>query len=176
MKHPPLWGLALAVPLLASPWLGAADAQWRSWFFQWRGPHSMPLSQRAAPVLLAIDSDSLALDQLLPPAEREASPLWRRMGAWPWPRALQAELAAAGGFSAFAAYIDCEKCYDHISLTDLSLQGCQQGLARLVALAAAQYGGQRYIRWAGAVSNLIDPPMASRRAAPWRMACSTSPS
>jgi len=95
MKHPPLWGLALAVPLLASPWLGAADAQWRSWFFQWRGPRSMPLSQRAAPVLLAIDSDSLALDQLLPPAEREASPLWRRMGAWPWPRALQAELAAA---------------------------------------------------------------------------------
>ena len=95
MKHPPLWGLALAVPLLASPWLGAADAQWRSWFFQWRGPRSVPLSQRAAPVLLAIDSDSLALDQLLPPAEREASPLWRRMGAWPWPRALQAELAAA---------------------------------------------------------------------------------
>ena len=32
---------------------------------------------------------------MLSPAEREASPLWRRMGAWPWSRALQAELAAA---------------------------------------------------------------------------------
>ena len=95
MKHPPLWGLALAVPLLASPWLGAADAQWRCWFFQWRGRQPVPLSRSAAPVLLAIDAQSLALDELLPPAEREASPLWRRMGAWPWPRALQAELAAA---------------------------------------------------------------------------------
>jgi len=47
------------------------------------------------PVLLAVDRESLALDQMLSPAEREASPLWRRMGAWPWSRALQAELAAA---------------------------------------------------------------------------------
>jgi adenylate cyclase len=84
----------LFLPLLASPWLAAADAQWRSWFVQWRGPRPLPLDQ--APVLLlAIDSESLALDQLLSPAERNASPLWRRMGAWPWPRALQADLAAA---------------------------------------------------------------------------------
>jgi predicted nucleotidyltransferase len=46
-------------------------------------------------VLLAVDADSLSLDQLLTPAERSASPLWRRMGPWPWPRELQAELAAA---------------------------------------------------------------------------------
>lgn len=95
MKRLPLWGLALALPLLANPWLVAADAQWRSWFFLWRGPRSMSQHSRAVPVLLAIDSASLALDQLLSPAEREASPLWRRMGAWPWSRALQAELAAA---------------------------------------------------------------------------------
>jgi adenylate cyclase len=74
--------------------MGAADAQWRTWFFQWRGPRPVASSQLAAPELLAIDSESLALDQLLAPAERHASPLWSRMGAWPWTRAVQAELAA----------------------------------------------------------------------------------
>ena len=94
MRRPPLWTLALLLPLLLSPWLAAADAQWRVWFFKWRG--ARPVAAARAPVvLLAIDTESLALDQLLTPAERQASPLWRRMGAWPWPRALQAELAAA---------------------------------------------------------------------------------
>jgi len=93
VRRPPLWGLALASGLLASPGMGAADAQWRVWFFQWRGPR--PVLAAQAPVLLAVDQESLTLDQLLTPKERQASSLWRRMGAWPWPRALQADLAAA---------------------------------------------------------------------------------
>ena len=55
-----------------------------------------------------------------------------------WMAAAQAELASAGGYDAFAAYIDCEKCYDHVSLNDLALQGCLQGMGMLVSLAAAQ--------------------------------------
>ena len=74
-----------------------------------------------------------------------------------WMAAAQAELAAAGGYDAFAAYIDCEKCYDHISLTDLAFQGCLQGLGRLVSLAAAQYTGQRYMRCASALSQPVGP-------------------
>ncbi len=92
--------MALAVPLLVSlPGLGSApparglaalDAGLRQGFFRLRGPLPAP----GDPLILAIDSDSLRLAELLDPAERQASPLWRRMGAWPWPRALQAELAA----------------------------------------------------------------------------------
>ena len=76
-----------------------------------------------------------------------------------WMAAAQAELAASGGYDAFAAYIDCEKCYDHTSLTvtDFAFQGCFQGLGRLVSLAAAQYTGQPYVRWAGALSRPVDP-------------------
>ena len=39
-----------------------------------------------------------------------------------WMAAARTELAAAGGYDAFAAYSDCENCYDHISLTDLARQ------------------------------------------------------
>lgn len=94
MRRPPLWWGALALPLLAFPWLGAADAQWRAWFFQWRGPQVVAAGDPRVPLLLAIDHDSLALDELLSPEERRRSALWRQMGSWPWPRALQAELAA----------------------------------------------------------------------------------
>ncbi len=100
MKGPGLWWLALAVPLacglppLNSTPPGQAlsqfDAQLRQLFFRLRGSVSAP----ADPVILAIDTDSLRLNDLLGTRERQASPLWRRMGPWPWPRALQAELAA----------------------------------------------------------------------------------
>jgi adenylate cyclase len=90
-RVPPLWGLLLLVPVLLSPGLAGFDSAWYARFFQLRGPRPAP----ADPVLLAVDAESLSLEQLLTPAERRASPLWHRMGAWPWPRALQAELAAA---------------------------------------------------------------------------------
>lgn len=47
-----------------------------------------------SPVILAIDDTSLALETLLTEEERSQSPLLQSMGPWPWPRSLQAELAA----------------------------------------------------------------------------------
>ena len=91
MSRAPIWSLALGLPVLLSPWLGGVDSLLSGLFFQLRGQRPPP----SDPVLLAVDADSLALDQLLTAAERRASPLWRRMGPWPWPRELQAELAAA---------------------------------------------------------------------------------
>ena len=100
MRFPRLWWLALAAPLLlGGPWLRStpagkalalADAQLQQLFFRLRGPRAAAMD----PLILAIDSESLQVGELLGAREREASPLWRRMGAWPWPRALQAELAA----------------------------------------------------------------------------------
>lgn len=100
MRSPPVWGLALgAALLLAQPALRstpvgqtlvALDAVLQGGLFRLRGVHRAA----EAPVLLAIDAESLALDRLLSPEERQASSLWRSMGPWPWPRALQAELAA----------------------------------------------------------------------------------
>ncbi len=94
-----LWTLPLALPLLALPplastpagrGLSALDAQLEVLAFQLRGPRPAPDDL----VILAIDGPSLSLDQLLSAEERQASPLWSAMGPWPWPRALQAELAA----------------------------------------------------------------------------------
>ena len=89
-----------------------------------------------------------------------------------WMAAAQAELAAAGSYDSFAAHIDCEKCYDHISLSDLAFQGCLQELGRLVSLAAAQYTGHRYIRWLGALSRPVDPRYTRRLPAGQRHAAS----
>ncbi|WP_255145803.1 CHASE2 domain-containing protein [Synechococcus sp. ATX 2A4] len=95
-----LWWLALALPLLAGldqqpitpagQALQLADGQIAWLAFRLRGARPAPPD----PVLLAIDADSLQLAALLSPADRAASPLWRQMGPWPWPRALQAQLIA----------------------------------------------------------------------------------
>ncbi|CAK6690227.1 adenylate/guanylate cyclase domain-containing protein [Synechococcus sp. BA-124 BA4] len=100
MTRPRVWWLALAVPLVVAlpafrltppgAALARLDGQARGQFFRWRGPRTAP----ADPLILAIDGESLRLADLLGTDERQASPLWRRMGPWPWPRALQAELAA----------------------------------------------------------------------------------
>ncbi len=71
------------------PGLALLEAQLHSQFFRWRGPRSADLRLR----ILAIDSDSLQLEQLLTPAERRQQTLWQQMGPWPWPRRLQAQLA-----------------------------------------------------------------------------------
>ncbi len=102
--QPALWTLGVLLPLLASlpplrptpvgEALAAAEAAWRGLGWRLGGALATGLGAPADPVVLAIDADSLDLAQLLGPAERQASPLWRRMGPWPWPRALQADLAA----------------------------------------------------------------------------------
>lgn len=95
-----LWLAALLLPLLAaSPPLAttpparllvALDSELKAWAFRLRGRRPAPQE----PLILAIDADSLAAADLFSPAERAAAPLLRAMGPWPWPRAVQAELAA----------------------------------------------------------------------------------
>ena len=75
-----------------------------------------------------------------------------------WMGAVQAELARAKGEAAYGAFIDCEKCYDHVRLADLEFEGSAQGLGRLVRLAARQYRGTRYVRWAGVSPGQRDAP------------------
>ena len=74
-----------------------------------------------------------------------------------WMGAVQAELARAKGEAAYGAFIDCEKCNDHVRLADLEFEGSAQGLGRLVRLAARQYRGTRYVRWAGAIGRGVGP-------------------
>ena len=74
-----------------------------------------------------------------------------------WTGAVQAELATVEGRASCGAYIDCEKCYDHVSLAGLSFEGCLHGVGRLVKLAAAQYRGKRFVRWAGAIAPGVSP-------------------
>jgi adenylate cyclase len=108
----PFWILGALLPALVSlppplrpgllaEGLAAADAQLRVAGFRIRAglgvarPGGPPVRGGAPDlVALGIDAESLELDQLLTPEQRRASPLLTAMGPWPWPRALQAELAA----------------------------------------------------------------------------------
>ncbi len=85
-----LWVGLLVAALAAAPWLEPGDAVLRSAAFRLRGPRQPPLEL----VILDADGASVTLAERLAPEEIAASPLWRRMGSWPWSRALQAELAA----------------------------------------------------------------------------------
>ena len=71
-----LWRASLLVPLVLLPLLTRLDATGRQLLFQWRGPIEAPDDV----VLLGIDEASL-------------DPQLSDFGAWPWPRALQADLA-----------------------------------------------------------------------------------
>lgn len=94
-RGPPLlrwgWPAVLLATLVASPAMERLDAGWRALAFRLRGPRRPPPEL----VILEIDEASLTLGERLSKQEVERSALWRRMGTpWPWPRGLQAELAA----------------------------------------------------------------------------------
>jgi len=84
------WGFLFLAALVAAPWLDAGDGVLRTAAFRLRGPRRPPPEL----VILDVDQASVSLSERLTPQEIAGSSLWRRMGAWPWPRALQAELAA----------------------------------------------------------------------------------
>lgn len=85
------WRLALLVALGAAPRLDICDSTLRTLAFQLRGPKPPPPEL----VILDVDEESVTLADRLSPEEIGASALWRQMATpWPWPRALQAELAA----------------------------------------------------------------------------------
>ena len=70
------WRASLLLPLVLSPWLTRFDSASRQLLFQWRGP----ISASDDVVLLGIDEASL-------------DPVLTDFGPWPWPRAVQADLA-----------------------------------------------------------------------------------
>ena len=84
------WRLLLLAVLLGAPWLEAGDATFHALMFRLRGARRPPPEL----VILDVDQDSVSLGDRLTLEEIATSPLWRRMGPWPWPRQLQADLAA----------------------------------------------------------------------------------
>ncbi|KZR64712.1 MULTISPECIES: adenylate/guanylate cyclase domain-containing protein [Prochlorococcus] len=102
MPHPRFWwwGLALVLPILIGmpalrqyrpiAMLEQLDLEIQSLAMLLHG-RKEPSND---PVIVAIDETSLAVDALLTPEEKSSSPLLQAMGPWPWPRSLQAELAA----------------------------------------------------------------------------------
>ena len=95
-----LWSFSLAIPIVlglpifreyraAAP-LQQLEQELKSISMLIRGERE-PSSN---PVIIGIDDISLSLDVYLTEEERSQSPLLQMMGPWPWPRSLQAELAA----------------------------------------------------------------------------------
>ena len=74
---PLLWRLALVLPLVLPTTFQRLDAISRQQLFQWRGP------REANDNLVVIGVDEASLD-----------PSLADFGAWPWPRAVQADIAA----------------------------------------------------------------------------------
>ena len=83
------WALLFLAPLVSAPWLEVGDGALRTAAFRLRGPRRAPPEL----VILDVDEASASLAERLAPEEIARSPLLQRMGAWPWPRSLQAELA-----------------------------------------------------------------------------------
>ena len=74
---PLLWRLAVVLPLVLPTAFQRLDAISRQQLFQWRGP------REASDNLVVIGVDEASLD-----------PSLADFGAWPWPRAVQADIAA----------------------------------------------------------------------------------
>ena len=74
---PLLWRLAVVLPLVLPTTLQGLDAISRQQLFRWRGP------REASKSLVVIGVDEASLD-----------PSLADFGAWPWPRAVQADIAA----------------------------------------------------------------------------------
>ncbi|EDY38496.1 adenylate cyclase protein, putative [Cyanobium sp. PCC 7001] len=84
-------------PGMLAQLMEAADAQLRVAGFRLRAALAALRSAPPSPVdlvVLGIDAESLELDQLMAPQQRQAAPLLAAMGPWPWRRSLQADLAA----------------------------------------------------------------------------------
>ena len=74
---PVLWRLGVVIPLLLAPALATADALTHQLLMQWRGARPLPDDL----VLIGVDEASL-------------DPALADFGPWPWPRSVQAALAA----------------------------------------------------------------------------------
>ena len=74
---PLLWRLVVVLPLVLPTTLQGLDAISRQQLFRWRGP------REASESLVVIGVDEASLD-----------PSLAEFGAWPWPRAVQADIAA----------------------------------------------------------------------------------
>ena len=90
-----------------------------------------------------------------------------------WMAAAQAELAAAGGYDAFAAYIDCEKCYDHISLPTSPTRDASRAWGGLSPSQRPSMRGSGTCAGRAPYPGRLTLPMVYRRGAHSPTVCST---